>query len=860
MKNKQMIFWTLLVLLTMTLWGCGSSRDSSGTVTGSTNDVLANAQTLGVVNCTKCHSAATPETLSWLQSTHGNSNGNLRYDSEPHSEGSSCQPCHNQLLDGNKMDQAFPPNLQIGTDDGTPTGVRIFANVSRDIVTCESCHGGGQLHSGVGPIPYTRPDWEQCVACHDHEGKRHEESFGNLASNIGASAHNNSDDLHASSAKCQRCHTAEGSVAFSQYTGDANVMAEMDAANDDVQPYDIEANMHPVTCAACHEPHTDALRADTFIVNDNALATGNWDPNGNTVADQFDFCTSCHTLFNQDGTLVGSGSVASGTAPFYHNTAWYRMIPSTHYDNPTTGVSLSTHVALDPEKTIEGYVLRQNSANPCFDCHGHELRTNTRRSRDTAAAGEETPQDYGYTLHTEWASSAHAGGLLNAKYAAADGQASRTEAQVDAVMAAGATDSPIGNAWAHYNWDADGRQSCQKCHTSTGVMNFLDSSETLKDTNLTNDVVYAAANNDFSHLEGWAADTVNGSNQNELLYCWGCHSNAQTGVMRTEEPITLDYMVDGVATDVTAPDGSSAACLSCHSGRGNMDSLLGATAADPAGAAVTGGTRTHYLTAGATIYQGITKIGYEYFDVNATDALGAPAPDFLNYDDVVYFGHDNLGCAECHMTTETIAGKASHTFGVVEKDATETITAISSQKCVECHDGEHALFVAASQVGEVLPIWNGTAAVNTTVTQTMADAAAAEMEHESHGYHDALSAMAAALTAAGTTPSLDYPYFVPTDPAVLTLGAAVTDQGHGGAMHNYSYLHHEPGAYAHNRFYAKRMIFDSIDWLTNPTDGLVDIAGSRTLSGSIFLDPATYGAAITWLGGDTVTGIISTRP
>ena len=29
------------------------------------------------------------------------------------------------------------------------------------------------------------------------------------------------------------------------------------------------------------------------------------------------------------------------------------------------------------------------------------------------------------------------------------------------------------------------------------------------------------------------------------------------------------------------------------------------------------------------------------------------------------------------------------------------------------------------------------------------------------------------------------------------------------------YLHHEPGAYAHNRFYAKRLLFDSIDWIDN---------------------------------------------
>jgi hypothetical protein len=79
-------------------------------------------------------------------------------------------------------------------------------------------------------------------------------------------------------------------------------------------------------------------------------------------------------------------------------------------------------------------------------------------------------------------------------------------------------------------------------------------------------------------------------------------------------------------------------------------------------------------------------------------------------------------------------------------------------------------------------------------------------------------------------------------------------------MYNHSYLHYEPGGYAHNRFYAKRLIFDSIDWLSNPTDGGPDAAGSRTLDGAIFLDPVTYEAAIIWLDGDPATGIIDSRP
>ncbi|MDF1577758.1 MAG: hypothetical protein P1P81_04865 [Desulfobulbales bacterium] len=255
-----------------------------------------------------------------------------------------------------------------------------------------------------------------------------------------------------------------------------------------------------------------------------------------------------------------------------------------------------------------------------------------------------------------------------------------------------------------------------------------------------------------------------------------------------------------------------------------MDSLIKSAAADPAGPAVAGGTRTHYKASGGTIFQVQTKIGYMYSSA-------------ANYADKSYYAHNTLGCAECHMASEK-----SHLYMVVEKDANGDITALTSTKCVECHDGEHALFVAAEQVGTTQYIWDGAAAVPTTVTQPMA--AAAELQHEAHGYHDALEALAAIITTAGTTPKSSYPYF-DGDP---------TDQGHGGAMHNYSYLHHEPGAYAHNRYYAKRLIFDSIDWLTN-ADGTAAAAGARVLNGSITLDPVNDAAAIGWLGGDSGTGV-----
>ena len=804
--RKQWLVLLVAVLAAATLWGCGSSGSSGGSDEVTT---IADVDTVGILNCVKCHSSATPETASWLTSTHGNSNGVLRYgdDRGPHDETSSCQPCHNQLLDGDKLDEAFTA-IVIGDYDDDPANGPVLANGERDIVSCESCHGPGSAHRGIGPIAYPRPDWEQCVACHDHaEGVRHADDYGMLASSVGASAHNNSDDLHASSAKCQRCHTAEGSVAFTMYTGDKNVMEEMDEDQDDVASLGAEEDLHPVTCAACHIPHDDSGRWEAFIVNDNDVAAGDWDPNGNAVADQFDFCTSCHTYYNQDGTLIGSGSVASGTAPFYHNTAWYRTITSTHYDDPTTGYG-------EAESIIEGYVIRTEGANPCFDCHGHELRTNTRRSRDVAGA-DDNAADFGSTIHTQWATSRHGGKLLEAKYAAADATASRTEEQVDAVMAAGREDGEgHGWSWTHYDWDSTSRQSCQRCHSSTGASNFMDDPAT-----------YDPANNDFSHLEGWAAGGTPSSVQNEMLYCWGCHSNAGTGLLREPGAIVEEY--DPLVT-VTYPDiAGSNVCMSCHLGREVGEVIKVTVDAD----GVRNFINSHYLSAGAQLF---AEGGYEY--------------DGLDYANVTFFAHDKIGtvdepgtgengpCVACHMSAEE-----SHLFSPVEKDhTTGEITAITASVCIVCHDGGHGpAFVAKG--GDAADV------------QAAADFMIAEEEE----YAAALNALSAALASQGIfyDPS-SYPYFFTTDDpgtrANYTDWAAPFGipewQNVMGAAFNLNLLGHDPGGYAHNRFYVKALIWDSIDYIY---DGTIDnsvVADIQALETATLLSADDSAAAQVYLG------------
>ena len=468
---------------------------------------------------------------------------------------------------------------------------------------------------------------------------------------------------------------------------------------------------------------------------------------------------------------------------------------------------------------IEGYVIKPYTDGKlnCGDCHR---------------------VDNDVTINQQWAASAHAGHILTA------GVVQDTATKY--------------SAWAHYDWDAVGfTQSCQQCHTSTGQANFMAAQAA--------GMSYNNKKNDFSHLSGWigtkndsdefTAATV--SNQNELLYCWGCHSSVEADAPLLA-PLTIGikpgYKVNVV--DLEMPNlGASNACVGCHSGLGNVQSLM--TTAPTGGidptVALTSETKpsstatataTHYKNAAATIFHAETKVGYEFPSLNYTDPsnYGNPQLSYL---------HKFSNCIACHMT-----GEKSHSFSVADKDpATGAITVINSQDaCNGCHSS-------------LIPM------------------NAKKLEESRKGYEEALHILEHELVLDGYVFVNEYPYFyVGTtsgadlffkSPAVVVptvYSDTATDrnedtvingldwidanadnvfnaadlvkqpvtwatQGDIGAGHNFNYLHHEPGAYAHNSLYAKRLIFDSINWLDN-----------NTMDTTISIDADTYPEAAIWFG------------
>lgn len=655
---------------------------------------------------------------------------------------------------------------------------------------CEACHGNGGQHNGVGPIAFPNPydgNGTRCADCHK----------GNYATNapthFAESRHAKFEEIHMSGS-CARCHTHEGALLSNK----AGITGEAKAFDTTVNPTPVYTGAYSAfKCSTCHE-HGGGLRS---IIATNSTGTKvAWNPSKAASADaknnQFNLCTSCHVLYNYDGSkvLYPSNYTATTTDQIGGRShGWHAALVSTHYDDPATaGVA-------------EGYNIRR-TGGACFDCHGHEAKTNT------AAAMTDATKS---TIHTDWAQSGHAGGLLAAKYTAAaaypvtvprtdPNYATQHKTQLTAVLAAGA-DSTSGDAWVHYNWDKTndtvagdrtGRADCQRCHTATGASNFMN-----------NPAGYNKLNNNFSHLSGWTATA--GSPQQEVMYCWGCHTNAGTGSLRTPGAITETY-----ATTASAATGTSAAsvtvsypdmagsnvCMTCHVGR-EIGDVIKATTDDNG---VLSFINSHYLSAGATLFG---KSGYEY--------------DGKSYAKPSYFAHDKIGsasapgtgsngpCAGCHMTSPN-----SHKFTNVTKTA-GVITALTSTACITCHDGSHGAALTAGSAD-----------------------AATFLATEEHHYHAALDALKAALDAKGIYFFNAHPYFYAGPNG--TLGAFTNWAGvYGlakwkdtmGAAFNYNLLHHDPGGYAHNRMYAKRLIFDAIDFIDNGVlDGTISVTG----------DAATY--------------------
>lgn len=804
-KNKKLAL-VVASLVLATLWGCGSNMDSGGDQTqgaaGSFGTDGAGIKYVGASTCISCHegfSWSEEAVAAYLEGKH------VIHSDHITAASGTCLECHDPIGDGRTLEGL------IDADDVPAEGLAA--------VTCETCHGAGGEHYGAGPIPNASPDFNACGQCHnsDMDHNAYHPEADNIVEDYTASAHRGGNG-ERNTTKCTKCHTDEGARAYK------NVMTSvgLDSA---VPVVDVAS---PIQCRTCHDPHNPGELLKPATVSRTGAVTG---------SAEYNTCTNCHQKHNAavGTTVVSSGvDVTAGTTDgssgdvLYHTKRLERMISDTHNDDPATGYGKETNL-------IEGYAMKASSERVCRDCHN-------------VHSGD-------LTINREWAASAHGGHILHAKEEAIESTDEETLEQTKAVIAAG-SDS---EAWAHYDWDktfkADGtdagtlpdkdRADCQRCHTSTGAMNFMK-----------NPAAYNPANNDFSHLVGWkvnADGTTTSSGQNEMLYCWACHAN-NSGALRN--PGAISEVYEGtvaaplVKVDYPNVNGSNV-CMTCHLGR-----ETGAVVKTKTGFDNLSFVNSHYLAAGGSVFG---QTGYTFgsrdYSIPAGDThvkIGTGTTGNAAVD----ANYTNGPCVSCHFDSND----GSHTLSPLTEYAVGDVAL--NPVCVNCHATRGAGTNAETT-------WLGT------------DAIAATLQGSTHKarYQAALEALKVQLDAKGIFFSNDNPYFFTApyndeyteegactdnlpvknwqtggtstftwsaadnrcNSTVNVAGTTGTGMNNMGAAFNYNLLEHEPGGVAHNRRYTRRLIYDSIDWLD---DANLNYSVSATLAAldsnvAVYKDSAT---------------------
>lgn len=406
--------------------------------------------------------------------------------------------CHDPLGEGKQIARQY-----------SATGNARLGKADRPVIGCESCHGGGEKHNGIGALPFPKPDPDRCAQCHNSkfDHLQYHPEGGSIAEDYKSSPHSRSINSHNYitgsttdvSARCSRCHTDEGAKEYIKVVNGTETYEGLRTAMNG-KP-DI-ANAANVQCRTCHDGHNPfRLLSEKASGLPSAWSAG------------FKTCTACHQLLKTDGTR---------NAEAYHDPAVNprgdvdEIITDTHYDNPATSV-IEGYI-INPAATHNAAAKNTNSGS-CPDCHNQHNADNT--------------------INRQWAKSAHGGFIMNANGTIAT--------DVNGVTSVTTDKAP---AWVYYDFKAADRQACQRCHTSTGYRNMAN-----------DPLNYNPANNVF----------VASEQQKEMLYCWACHTSNK-GALRNPGAFTAPYRFKGTFAQFPDL-GASNVCIPCHSGRESGESL-----------------------------------------------------------------------------------------------------------------------------------------------------------------------------------------------------------------------------------------------------------------------------------------------
>lgn len=337
---------------------------------------------------------------------------------------------------------------------------------------------------------------------------------------------------------------------------------------------------------------------------------------------------------------------------------------------------------------------------------------------------------------------------------------------------------------------------CVRCHTATGFITYL------KDKTI-------APFGSTSKVEG-----------REVLACNACHDDgsgyAYGYKIRSAAQVTAYYNLSTTQTGPTRfririPEtydnvGTSNICVACHVGR-EIGEIIKQAATQGLNFASTGFISSHYLTGGASIFQ---ASGYEFTGRTYPQGQGTPGGVPFLHRTVGISNLNGTGsdgpCITCHLKP------GRHTFLPVTLTElvppatslwTRQVTDIVSPECAKCHNG---MIAPAKDV----------AGLNASKNGFFQALEVLRLRMQALGmFYRSGSIFTAATGTSRVTNWNKFPAIPGSAPNVM------------GAAFNYVLLNFDYGAYAHNSFYAKRLLYDSIDLLD---DGTLNYTGCSTIS------------------------------
>jgi len=414
-----------------------------------------------------------------------------------------------------------------------------------------------------------------------------------------------------------------------------------------------------------------------------------------------------------------------------------------------------------------------SAAGKCFDCHKPAFLGNYEATK--VATAVEKAHFYNMT-----ASQLDPDNFAPAMYVSANYQKSCTschdphkgnngvgqEHKDWAESGHGKVDSP---AWADEDFKEN--TSCIRCHTSTGFIDYVSSGYTLPTTT-------------------WAKA---GDTTREVITCKACHTDYNfKNRVRNAGAFTAPYN-SGKNPKAFPNVGASNLCNACHAGRESGDTVKGLTSFTN-----TSFKNSHYLAASGVFYG---QAGFQYYTSNVKYDTGYntgkkdTATTFAatwNHGKIGVNNFNNSGysgqCVGCHFGNGGVyANYSSHTLSAVNVAHSTGATG-----CFGCHSSEDISTLVEEEKAlfdRGMDFFNFTLAQNNIFYTT------------NYPYF---------MTSAGGTTAIKNWTYAATVPVGPATGNGANNMG---AAFNYNLLLKEKGAHVHNRSYARRLIFDSIQYL-----------------------------------------------